>query len=669
MAENANITGEESPRQVEQDPTGWAKRWTVEFEAARKFMKPWREQDAKDSLAAYEDERTDHENEQRVNLFWANVTTQLSLMYGRVPQVVVDREHQDPSDDAARVAGPIILQRLINGDIRRPNDNYCRVLKNVLKDSRVVGYGFARVRYEATFEDKPDPKTGKLKKTKTYEEAATDYIYWDDQLFSPCRVFDQMRWWASRTPMGPEEIDARFKTNKAGRKFSEVIPYDATALDTKADEDPGSANPWRRAWVWEVWDKTDKVVYWLVEGHPEVLDRQPDPYGLDGFFPFPEPMMSNLSTSKFLPKPDYIMSQDLYREVNQLQTRIRLLEKALRVAGIYDQDAGQLEVLVTSTDIENKLIPVTGWGRLMEKGGLEGVIQLLPMKEIAATLIQLRVQQRDSQQLLYEVTGQSDLQRGQVAKGGATATESAAKVRYGSVRVQDLADEFARFATGLQQLRAEIITKLFDNKTILRRANVQHLTEKPEVIMEALDLLRKEFPQYRVIIRSETMAAQDFAALKQDRVELLQAASGVMAASAPLVQAAGPLAALVGLNLLKWTIAGMRGTAEIEGIFDKMIEQATQILEQQKANPQAQPPDPKVMAAQAKQQSDQMKGQMDLQKLQLQHTQKMTEMDGEALLTERQQVVQREQNVQEAREVAQVKGGAQQQKQALRGAK
>ncbi len=572
-----NETGEGSPRQYEQDPTGWARRWNTEFEAAEKFLGPWHK-DADAALAAYEDDRTDHEEESRVNMFWANVTTQSALMYSRVPQVVVDREFADPKDDAARVAGPVILSRLLNGDIRRPNDGYCRTLKNSLRDFRIVGYGFARVRYEAQF----DTVTlqGVEAKQKKSENVFTDYIYWKDQLFSPCRTFDGLRWWAFRTAMTKEEV-----TNRWGPEVAAAIPYDATVSDTsaKADEDPGGNSPWKRAWVWEIWDKTERAVYWYVKGYDKVLERKDDPYKLEGFFPFPEPMMANLTTSKFRPRADYTMAQDLYREINRLQTRIALLEKALKVAGIYDQEAGQLETLLDPA-AENKLIPVTGWGKLTAAGGVDQLIQFFPLREIADTLINLRGQQRETQQLLYEITGQSDLQRGQVMKGGATATESAAKVRYGSVRIQDTQDEFARFATGLQQLRAELITKLFDTKTILRRANMQYVNEDPAVIMEAVKLLREDFPSYRILIRSETMAAQDFAALKQDRTELLAAASGVMAATAPLVTAAGPLAAVVGLNLLKWTIAGMRGTSEIEGVFDKMIDQATKMVAQQMAN-------------------------------------------------------------------------------------
>lgn len=644
---------DESPKSVEKTPGAWAKRWSAEFGSARKFLSQWQEKDAKRAQEAFEDKRGDHSTTQKANFFWANVMTQAALMYSRVPEVVVDREFADHADDAARVAGPIILNRLLNGDIRKPNDSFCRTLKNSLRDYRVVGYGFARVRYEVEFAD--------AKQTiKKSESVPIDYIYWEDQLYSPCRTFDQLRWWAFRTAMDKDAVEARF-----GKEVADAIPYNATALEAKDDTDLATSSPWARAWVWEIWDKSEKAVYWYVEGHDRTLDRKDDPYGLTGFFPFPEPMMANLSTSAFRPVPDYTKVQDLYEEIDSLQTRIRLLERALKVAGVYDQEFGVLEDLVSEA-AENKLIPVPGWTKFREKGGLDEVISFMPIVEIANTIINLRAQQREAQQILYELTGQSDLMRGQAMKGGESATSAASRVRYGSVRIQDTADRLAEFATGLQQLRAELALKLFDDETILRKANVKYVQEAPETVVEALRLLRQEFPDYRIIIRSETMAAQDFAALKQDRVELLQAASGILTATAPLVQAAGPAASLIGLSLLKWSIAGMRGTAEIEGVFDKMIQQAAQMAAQAAANPGGPAPDPKAAAAAAKLQGDQMKMAAERDKMEREHQLKLDEMDAEARLTERQQVIQREQNVAETQQTELIKTQAAVQREAMK---
>jgi hypothetical protein len=63
--------------------------------------------------------------------------------------------------------------------------------------------------------------------------------------------------------------------------------------------------------------------------------------------------------------------------------------------------------------------------------------------------------------MLYQVTGQADIMRGQATVAGASATESAAKARFGSVRMQRRQDEFARFVSEAQALKLEVICKHF----------------------------------------------------------------------------------------------------------------------------------------------------------------------------------------------------------------
>ena len=71
--------------------------------------------------------------------------------------------------------------------------------------------------------------------------------------------------------------------------------------------------------------------------------------------------------------------------------------------------------------------------------------------------------------LLFQVTGMSDIMRGQ-STAGATATEQALKAKFASTRVQEFQNEFARFASDTQRIKAEIISKHFDPQTIAERS-------------------------------------------------------------------------------------------------------------------------------------------------------------------------------------------------------
>ena len=80
--------------------------------------------------------------------------------------------------------------------------------------------------------------------------------------------------------------------------------------------------------------------------------------------------------------------------------------------------------------------------------------------------------------------------RGQ-ATSGATATEQALKAKFASTRVQEFQNEFARFASDAQKIRAEIISKHFDPQTIMERSNVRYMTGvNPQAAMEAIQMIK-----------------------------------------------------------------------------------------------------------------------------------------------------------------------------------
>lgn len=659
-------------------PEGWEEYWRVEFEASRKEIEPW-QKSAQVSLDAYKDEKAREDNERKVNLFWANVTTQKALLYGRIPTVDVSRRFQDAEDDLARV-GALVLQRALNTDIERDADGFRHSLRHALTDYLIIGYGHAHIRYQCQFE-KPKPESedegepgeqpegtasdagedasegeqepvkARDEKGNVLEDVVTEYSHWKDQLWGPCKVFEELPWWAFSTAMTRDEVAKRF-----GEEVAKAIPYTSTHAPDKKDDSP---DPWDRAIIWEIWSKRHKQVFWRAENHDKVIDRRPDPLGLKGFWPFPRPLMANLTTDKFLPRSDYAMVQDLYDNVNTLSFRIKLIEEAIRAAGVYDKNAGEeVEGLLTQTT-GNKLIPVDNFAMTAERGGLKGVIDWLPLEQLVMALEKLQAQLQEAQRLLYEVTGWSDLMRGQAMDGGETATAAAGKMRYASVRVQHAQNEFARFATELQQLRAEAIVNLFDAETIKRRSNIERTPDKA-VADQAIAMLKDDFPNYRVEVRSEALAQQDFALLKAERTEFLVALSSLVQSLGPALTQIGPPGQMLLLELLKWTAAGFRGGQTIEGVLDQALSMAQQQARAQAAGGAPGPqPDPKLA-------QQQQKHQLEMQKMQAEHALDMEKLDREAQTEERVQSSQARWNILEESQRQEVRNRGEQQRALLR---
>jgi hypothetical protein len=617
---DTQITKIETESQFDDSPSGLALKWSTEMGAAEENQKKYVE-NGEVVVKRFLDMRSDMRGDgsTRVNLYTSNVQTLQALLYGKEPKVDVKRKFADPNDDIARVGGEV-LQRLLNTDIERDSDTYATALENCLEDRLIPGMGIARVRYEAEFEEQdavppitaphPTDPTQTIELApgytpdpiKTEEDVDTDYVHWRDFRWSPSRTWDEVRWVAFKAPMTRDALKYRFP------EVGEDVPLNNQKEFSKEDNDGLKNDPWSRADVWEIWSKEDKKVYWWVKGFDKILDVKDDTLGLDGFFPCPRPLIANVTTTKFIPRNDFIIAQDLYDEVDMVSTRITLLERAVAVRGVYDQNSDPIRRLLSET-LANELIPIPGFEAFKEKGGLAGVVDWLPLTDIVGALQVLRDYRSELMNLLYQVTGMSDIMRGQSTQG-ATATEQSLKAKFASVRVQRLQNDFARFASDIQSLKAEIISKHFDAKNIAERSNIKYMVGADQQLAEqAISLIKSDFYQYRIEVKPESVNMADMAAIKQERSEFLMAMSQFLQSSMPVAQSA-PWAMPYLLQILQWTIAGFRGSATIEGVMDQMVLAANQAL--QKAAMQPPQPDPEMVKAQMEMRQMQAEGQMDM---------------------------------------------------------
>jgi hypothetical protein len=622
----ADLTTIETAAQFKPTPAGKQERWSIEIDAAKKALKDWHK-DGEKVLDEFLGKREG--SKKRLNLFFADVTTKAATLSG-VPKVRARRRFADANDDVARVSADM-LERLLNTDIERDDDGFKRSLSNARADWLRPGLGQVRFRYVVEWGEpipaqdaKTDPETGAElapavpeQPQKAHEDVETDYVFWRDFLWSPCRVWSEVRWVAFRAELTRDEATKRF-----GGEVAKRLPVKSSVkLEDKNLKDE-NRDAWSRVEVWEIWNKEDRTVYWFVEGHDVIVDEKPDPLELPNFLPCPEPLVANATTSKLIPMPTYFLAEDLYQEAHELTSRIRLLVKACKVAGVYDKTNTGIQKLLDDA-CENELIPVESWGSLVEKGGLAGAIDFLPIEPIVKAIVQLVAQRNLVKQDLYEITGQSDIMRGQAA-AKATATEQRIKARFGSTRIQAEQEELARFASHAQRIRAAIICKHFDPQTIVQRSNIQQGVKEPEVIQQAIDLLKSDFAAYRVDVDGESLSMTDYDGVQQEGLAIMQATGEFFQRFGPMM-AQNPVIAQFGLEMYQTMISGFRGAERFEGIIDRAIEQAKQAAAQPKPPPQ----DPKAEAAKVKAKADIQKTGMEMQRAQIEHGARMQEIQAE----------------------------------------
>lgn len=444
----------------------------------------------------------------------------------------------------------------------------------------------------------PPPQIIKYNKI-TDQRVCIDYVFWEDFVWSPCRVWEERRWVARIVYMDRDELKKRF-----GAEVGEKIPLNYRPSSLGLSNSPPSMTPRneaiKRAKVYEIWDRTKKQVLWLCRDHPELLDTKEDFLHLVGFEPCPNPMLANITTSNTVPRPDFYIVQDQYNELDTVNNRISLLVQACKVVGVYDRSSEGIQRMLQE-GFDNTLIPVDNWAMFAEKGGVKGQVDWLPLEQVVNALQRLYEAREAIKAQIYELTGIADIIRG-ASKASETLGAQQIKAKFASIRIQDTQDEVATFASQLLRIKAEIMVKHFEPEILIRKSNILR-TDDAQLAHEAMELLQSEEGfEWRITVTSDQLAQADYAMEKEDRIELLTTASGYMEKGAALI-AQMPNAAPLVVGMLKWAVAGFRGARDIEGMLDKQLDALL------KAPPAPPPPDP----VQQKMQIDQNKAQLDMQ--------------------------------------------------------
>jgi hypothetical protein len=628
---------QKSKKDYKNSPQGQYKYWLAELTASEKRLRQFRKSGDlinKRYLGRSESSQAAPSADiMRLNFFHSNTKTLLAMLYGNLPKIDVSRSYADPKDDVARVAAEA-MERLLNLDVADNGAEIDAVLRSCLQDRLLAGLGTGRVRYDMEEDDQGG--VGR-------ESAPIDYIHWGDVSWSWARTWAEVRWVSFKNYLTKDEMVEKFGEEAA--KDANYKRQTRNTDDEGTSDDTDLDSNWQKAEVEEIWDKSKKKVVYVTKGYDQVLKTIDDPLGLSGFFPTPPFFAANVTTELYIPKADYLLAQDLYNEIDLLSERITIITKAVRVVGVYDSSQQEISQML-NTGVDNRMIPCESWAVLGEKGGLTGAIDFFPIQDVVEALDKLRQMRQESIGLLQQVTGMSDVMRGGLDNQYEGVGQSNLKAKFGSVQVQALQDQFARFATDLMQLKAEVISKHFDAESIVKMSNMQNSLDA-EHLPQAVELIKQpQEARLRVNIRPESVAMVDYAQLKNERTEFLNAVGAYMQSSAPMLEN-NPEATPYLLQLMQWGLAGFKGASEIEGVIDKAVTQSIDALKQQQENPNPEPSEAQMQMQaeqqklqgemakiQAKAQSDMQAKQLDMQadadQAILQHNIKMAEIAAQA---------------------------------------
>jgi hypothetical protein len=576
-------------------------KWLERIAAADKREEKWFES-AEAAERAFLAGCDDSEGEvPEFNIVHSNVETIVPSIYNSAGKPDIRPRHNN-REPVAKVVSDILERAIMTmvDDSRMDAE-----VEQCAQDIFVAGRGIVRLKFDADVTQQPamDPMTGQpvvdeagqpaMQEVVTNERVEFEVVSWRDFRMGPASRWKEVPWVAFRHCIAQEVMEKI--------EDPELAEIQADP-DTKASENKDDVH------IWEIWCKETGNVYFIVDETGKVLSIKPDPLKLSDFFPCATPVQPITATGKMTPVCPYEVYKTLAEELDMITRRIRGLTDVLKAKGAIAGDTGDLEALADADDGE--IVPFADMENIMSQGGLEKAIMWWPIDRIIQVIRELNVQREQTKNAIYEITGISDIIRGQGA-ASETATAQQIKTQWGSLRIKKMQRMIERLVRELFVKTAEIISLHVSPPTLQKLAGM-------EIPQEAMPLLQKPLDHYRIDVESNSTIQADLERGRQEMSAFLQGTGQYFAAMAPIVgqspQAGEPVAEIYGAFAKQFSLG-----KTAEDALDKLVEMAKELA----SNP---PPNPEAQKAEAEMQAKQAEMQMAAQEKQAEFGLKQQEM-------------------------------------------
>lgn len=652
------------------------KHWLGQIEASEKREEKWLERSGK-IVALYEGEKAE---QSPFNILYSNTDTLMPALYSNTPRSQVSRRFKDADPLAA--ASCTALTRIIDYSLdsnEASEPEFDELANQAILEALVPGRGVIRWKYDAKVEEFP----AVMKPKGDLEEAASnvseegddvqmvtpppkvsnervcgEYVPYNRVLFGYAKKWKNVPWVDFIHDMTKAEVEENF-----GSAVAEATIYTPCEDGDKVNENAKDERSLVR--VHEIWDKDSKSIYFISAGYKQAAMKcVPDPLKLSGFFPMEEPLVFQRKISTMVPTVPYDIYASQADELNEITLRITAMVRMCKVRGIYDQTIEGLDKVLEADD--GILIPAQNVASLQQGQKLENALWLMPLAEIVSVLQQLLLQRTNIKQVIYEITGISDILRGST-QASETATAQSIKNQWGTLRLKKMQKLVAKWVRNNLRIIGEIAGKKFSVETFQKITGLPYVTQAvmnqakmqvqmlqqqaaqaqmmappgqpapqlpppPPQLLETLatpvweavvELLRDlDSRSFRVDIETNSTIADDMAEDQKNIGELLNALSQYLNGVTPLITA-GVMPFEAAKSMMLAIVRRMSFGPEIE----KQVEQMKAPTPPQ---PEQQQPDPNIQlksqAEAAKLQGDMQRMKMEMEFAQEEHAMKLQEM-------------------------------------------
>ena len=541
----------ETRQEAAPDNAALCRFWLNQISLAEKDEEGWRKR-AQKVLDLYADsDRKKGKQSERFNILYSNVQTLAPALLPAVPKPDVRQRFRDKDPVATAAADMLERCAATQCDMY----DFAQVARSAVLDRCLPGRAVVRIDYEISYADEAGTDVA-------LQSVSPRQVMWDDFRRGPGRTWSEVTWIAFKHKLRREELEAL--APDIGKKVELDLSPDGR--DDRRDDD--EQNVYKRAEVWEVWDKDTRKVIWIARSHKDApLKVEDDTLRLSGFFPIPRPLYAIEQPDSLEPIEEYRQYEDQARELEKISRRIDKIVSGLKVRGMTASQIKELARVAKADDNEMIVAESGDAMAALSQGGLDKAIWMWPLDEAIKALQQLYVQREAIKQTIYEITGISDILRGQVDSREKLG-QSQLKANWGSLRMEHAKAEVQRFLRDLVRIKTEIIAEHFEPAQLMMMSGLnlptqaqveqqaamahqqgQQPPEAPPVTLEAvMAIIRSDAMRtFRVDIETDASVAGDEQAEKQMMNEFVAGTVQYWTGMAPIIQGGFPKEVAVGL--------------------------------------------------------------------------------------------------------------------------
>ena len=546
-------------------------------------------------------------------IFWSSIKTLRPAYYSRTPIPIAPTRYG--LQDVVARTGSVLLERL--GKYALEVTEFDEVMRDTTLEFIISDVATARVMLDGDETARSIPifkaengqyvtQNGQLYEGENIgqdEDSGAWYgeeKYWENKKCYPVALsFDDFMWTAEATSKETiEEEYFRFcySEQEAYAEFTEV---DRDTLRGsmrgygKKEENQGKFNSEGDTELflhgWEIWHKKTKTIIFISDDYKNPDDKPlkltEDRYKLKDFFPAPCPIVGTKKRKSLFGIPSYRYLKPMCDHMHEIGMRIYKLTASIRRRFIADK-AHQNDLINLIEDAEeSEYIFIKGLMDIVEKGGIQNLIQVLPVGELAQSIVELANIHEKYKQEFYEIYGIPDVIRG-ASDPLETAKAQEIKSFSATNRFRDQMNQVAKFSRDLLELLLDLKLGAYTVEEIHKICAVRYMDmEDQQRFSAAYSLITNDDERIiRIDIETDSTSYINEQIEQQNRNVAISTVMGGLQA----IREMGPKEKAIGFKTIQSALSGMRLGKDYMDDIDRLI---ASIMEEAKQPPATPPPD------------------------------------------------------------------------------